>query len=236
MGGEPFGTGAEHLGLRASMIGSPMTDRPATAIVGIPPQPAARLEPNAIGVAQDTVIGMASSAPAATVGLSIAGLAAATAYGAGAILLLTAIPMLIIANAYRRLNLWNANCGATFEWVGRAINPYLGFLTGWLMVAAYIIGTVAEVLLLGPSVLAVFGSSSTSTWQYIAIGAAVGVIMLIIAVVGIKITARAQVGMALVEYLILIGLAVAGLVFVLSHHHGTVLITKGWFSLSGIDG
>jgi amino acid transporter len=213
-----------------------MTDRPAAAIVGIPPQPAARLEPNAIGVAQDTVIGMASSAPAATVGLSLAALAAATAYGSGPILILTAIPMLIIANAYRRLNMWNANCGASFEWVGRAINPYLGFLTGWLMIAAYIIGTVAEVLLLGPSVLAVFGSSSTSTWQYIAIGAAVGIIMLIIAVVGIKITARAQVSMAAVEYLILIGLAVFGLAFVLSHHPGTVPITKGWFSLSGVNG
>ena len=127
-----------------------MTDRPATAIVGIPPQPAARLEPNAIGVAQDTVIGMASSAPAATVGLSLAALAAATAYGSGPILILTAIPMLIIANAYRRLNMWNANCGASFEWVGRAINPYLGFLTGWLMIAAYIIGTVAEVLAARP--------------------------------------------------------------------------------------
>ena len=60
-----------------------MTDRPAAAIVGIPPQPAARLEPDAIGVAQDTVIGMASSAPAATVGLSLAALAVATAYGSG---------------------------------------------------------------------------------------------------------------------------------------------------------
>jgi hypothetical protein len=32
-------------------------------------------------------------------------------------LILTAIPMLIIANAYRRLNLWKANTGASFEWV-----------------------------------------------------------------------------------------------------------------------
>jgi hypothetical protein len=37
------------------------------------PSPVARLEPDAIGVAQDTVIGMASSAPA-TVGLSLAAL------------------------------------------------------------------------------------------------------------------------------------------------------------------
>ena len=145
-----------------------MSEQTASSVAGAMPTPVARLEPDAIGVAQDTVIGMASSAPAATVGLSLLALVTATGYGAGPILLLTAIPMLIIANAYRRLNLWNANCGATFEWVGRAINPYLGYLTGWLMVAAYIIGTVAEVLLLGPSVLAVFGSTSNDTNAYIA--------------------------------------------------------------------
>jgi amino acid transporter len=140
-----------------------MAEQPST-VEGTGLAPAARLEPNAIGVVQDTVIGMASSAPAATIGLSLAALAAATAYGSGPILLLTAVPMLIIANAYRRCNMWNANCGASFEWVGRAIDPYLGFLTGWLMVVAYIIGTVAEILLLGPSVLAVFGSTSPDTW------------------------------------------------------------------------
>ena len=67
---------------------------------------------------QDVVIGMASSAPAASIGLTLAALAATTAYGSGPVILLTAVPMLVIANAYRRLNLWNANCGASFEWVG----------------------------------------------------------------------------------------------------------------------
>ncbi len=140
-----------------------MTEHTATAATPAATLPPARLEPDAIGVAQDTVIGMASSAPAASVGLTLASLALATAYGSGLIIILTAIPMLIIANAYRRLNMWNANCGASFEWVGRAINPYLGFLTGWLMIAAYIIATVSGVEVLGPSVLAVFGSNSTST-------------------------------------------------------------------------
>lgn len=211
-----------------------MANRPAVAETL--PVPATRLAPDAIGVAQDTIIGMASSAPAATIGLSLAALAATTAYASGPILILTAIPMLIIANAYRRCNMWNANCGASFEWVGRAINPYLGFLTGWLMIAAYIIGTVAEILLLGPSVLAVFGSSSTETWAWIGIGSAVGLVMLVIAVVGIRITAHIQVGMALVEYTILIGFAVAGLIAVLGHHAGTFPLTKGWLDLSGIGG
>ena len=53
-----------------------MTDQSAAA-PGTAPSPAARLEPDAIGVAQDTVIGMASSAPAATVGLSLFALVAA---------------------------------------------------------------------------------------------------------------------------------------------------------------
>jgi amino acid transporter len=216
--------------------GEQVTDQPGGAAVRTATAPAARLEPDAIGVAQDTVIGMASSAPAATAGLTLAALAAATAYGSGPILILTAIPMLIIANAYRRLNLWNANCGASFEWVGRAINPYLGFLTGWLMVVAYIIGTVSEVLVLGPSVLAVFGVSNNSAGADIAIGAVLGLIMLAIAVVGIRMTARSQVGIALVEYVILIGFAVAGLVFVLGHHAGTFPITRGWLSPNGIGG
>src|SRR5947207_11707332 len=165
-----------------------MMHQSSTAVTGTAPGPAARLEPDAIGVAQDTVIGMASSAPAATIGLSLAALAAATAYGSGPILILTAIPMLVIANAYRRCNMWNANCGASFEWVGRAINPYLGFLTGWLMVVAYIIATTAEILLLGPSILAVFGSSSTQPWAWLAIGTTLGVVIVVLAVVGLRIS------------------------------------------------
>jgi amino acid transporter len=213
-----------------------MTDQSATAVAGLTPSGETKLEPNAISTAQDTIIGMASSAPAATVGLSLAGLAVATAYGSAPILLITAAAMLVIANSYRRLNLWKANTGASFEWVGRAINPYLGFLTGWLMIVAYILGTVSAVLVLGPSVLAVFGYTGTNTAAYVAIAVVTTLIMLVIAVVGIKITARVQVSMAVVEYGILVGLAVAGIVFVAAKHPGTVHFSSGWLSLNGIGG
>ena len=212
-----------------------MTDRPASSVDVAAPE-STGLEPDAIGVIQDTVIGMAASAPAASVGLTIAGLAAVTAYGSGPVIILTAIPMLVIANAYRRLNMWNANAGASFEWVGRAINPYLGFQTGWLMVAAYILGTISGVEILAPTVLAAFGNSSSNTWGNIAIDTALAVVVLVIAVVGIKITARTQLGMALVEYVILIGFGIAGLVVVLGHHHGSYAMTSGWLSPSGVGG
>src|ERR1700689_3365587 len=83
----------------------------------------ARLEPDAISVAQDTLIGLADTGPTVSVSYSLVLLIGAAAYAGPLILLITAVPMLIIANAYRRLNLWNANCGASFEWVGRASNP-----------------------------------------------------------------------------------------------------------------
>jgi amino acid transporter len=212
-----------------------MTDRPAAGIKVATPGHGG-LEPDAIGVTEDTVIGMAASAPAASVGLTIAFLAAAVAYGSGPIIILTAIPMLVIANAYRRLNMWNANCGASFEWVGRAINPYLGFQAGWLMIAAYILGTISGVEVLAPTVLTAFGSGSSSTWGNIGIDSALGLVMLVIAIVGIKITARTQIGMALIEYVILIGFGIAGLVFVLGHGHGSYHATSGWFSPTGVGG
>jgi amino acid transporter len=208
----------------------------AAAVAEAVPVPETRLRANAIGVAQDTVIGLASSAPAASIGLTIAAIAAATAYGSGPIILVAAVPMLVIANAYRRLNMWNANCGASFEWVGRSINPYLGFLTGWLMVAGYVLGTISGVEILAPNVLAVFGANPNNKASNVMIAIALGVIMVALAVIGIRITARTQVGMALVEYVLLIGFAVAGLVFVLGHHSGTYPITKGWFSLTGVGG
>jgi amino acid transporter len=144
--------------------------------------------------------------------------------------------MLVIANAYRRLNLWNANCGASFEWVGRAINPYLGFMTGWLMMAGTLIGTLSPVLVLGPSVLAVFGASANSTWPNVAIATGVAGVMLVIAVLGIRPTARTQVAIGVVEYLILIVFAIWGLSAMLSRQPGTFHISAAWFSLHGVGG
>jgi amino acid transporter len=206
------------------------------SITGIAPAPATRLEPDAIGVAQDTIIGMANTGPTVSVGFTLAALALAAAYAGGLILILTAIPMLIIANAYRRLNMWNANCGASFEWVGRAINPYLGFMTGWLMITGTLIGSLTPVTVLGPNVLAVFGADSTSKWPNIGIATVICLIVLLIAIIGIRPTARFQVAIAAVEYVILIGFSVAGLIWVLNHHAGSYPITSHWFTLNGIGG
>src|SRR5580692_2384174 len=145
---------------------------------------AGKLTPR-IGLAGDFVIGAANAGPGLSLSVTLAGIVAATAYGSGPVILLCAVPMLIIANAYRRLNAWNANCGAAFTWVGRSITPYLGWLTGWLMIMANLIGNVAAVTVLAPSVLAVAGQNQNARWPNIIIDTAIGVVMIAIAVVGI---------------------------------------------------
>jgi hypothetical protein len=37
---------------------------------------------------------------------------------------------LAIAAAFRRLNRWRVNCGATYVWGGRATPPFYGFARG----------------------------------------------------------------------------------------------------------
>ena len=212
---------------RSAAVPSPL---PVTA--SLPP----KLEADAISAAQDAFIGAALVGPTVSVALTLAALAAATAYGAPVTLALTAIPVLVIANAYRRLNLWNANCGASFEWVGRAINPYLGFLTGWLMVAGTLIGTLSPVVALGPNVLAVFGAPTGGKWDNVLLGTMLTVVMLVISVIGIRLSARTQVSIGIIEYALLITIAGIGLWWVLIRHPGSFPVTRGWFSLNGIGG
>ena len=52
-----------------------MTERLVTAAPDMTTVLPARLEPDAIGAAQDTIIGMANSAPTVAIGHSLAGLA-----------------------------------------------------------------------------------------------------------------------------------------------------------------
>ena len=189
-----------------------------------------------IGLAGDWVIGAANAGPGLSLSVTLAAIVAATAYGSGPVILLCAVPMLIVAAAYRRLNAWNANCGAAFDWVGRSISPYLGWMTGWLMIMANLIGNVAAVTVLAPSVLAVAGQNPNARWPNIFIDTAAGVLMIGIAIIGIRLSASTQLVMAVVEYAIVIGLAIAATVFWAGHHAGSYPPSIGWLSLHGIDG
>ena len=88
------------------------------------------LKQNAIGLADAIIVGMASSGPTASLAVTLAAIVAACSYAGPVAIAVCFLPMLGIALAYRRLNQWRVDCGASYVWAGRAITPYLGFIVG----------------------------------------------------------------------------------------------------------
>jgi amino acid transporter len=195
------------------------------------------LRENAIGLADAIIVGMASSGPTASLAVSLAAIVGAASFAGPITILVCFLPMLGIALAYRRLNRWRVDCGGSYVWVGRAITPYLGFVVGWIMLLGYFLGTISDILPVGPYVLQVVDPGAQNSSVATAISASVWlVIVTVIAYIGIQLTARFQWLLASIEYVILTVFAVVVLVAVLGHHRGTAPFHWSWFSWHSMGG
>jgi len=99
------------------------------------------LKKNAIGYLSNLVIGVASTAPAYSLAATLGFIVAVKGTGthAPAVLLVSFVPMLLIAAAYRFLNRADPDAGTTFAWTTRALGPGLGWINGWVIVLADVI-------------------------------------------------------------------------------------------------
>ena len=105
------------------------------------------LKANAIGFVSCTVIGVASTAPAYSLAVSLGLVALAVGAFSPAIMIVAFIPMLCIAVAYYYMNRADPDCGTSFTWVARAMGPIPGWLAGWGIIVADIVvmASLAEV-------------------------------------------------------------------------------------------
>jgi amino acid transporter len=205
-----------------------------------PSQPAGdrRLKADALRLGDTVVLAMASSGPTQSIAASMAALLVAVAYAGFLPLAICFVPMLGIAIGYQRLNAWQPSAGATYSWVGRALNPHAGFFAGWIMLMYYTIGTVSLTPLLGSYLLSFFSATAASDkYDTALIGTLLNLLVLGVAALGIKLSARFQWGWAIFEYLVLLGFcAVAiGLIYT-GHLHHTVHLAASWFTVSGAGG
>ncbi len=190
-----------------------------------------------VSLRQSVVIGLATSAPGQSTAVALAGMVAVAAYATAPAILLSMLPMLAIALCYQRLNLWEQNCGGPYVWVARAMSPYLGFLVGWSMLVGFVLGSVSDVLPLGPAVLSLFGLNGSGVVGNVLTATLFGAVMTTLASLGLAITARFQLLIAATEYSILAVFSVIAFwaVFV-GHWRGTVHPTLQWLHLSGVGG
>jgi amino acid transporter len=196
------------------------------------------LRAGALRIGDVVVMAMASSGPTQSIAVTMAALLATVSYAALLPIVICFIPMLGIALGYQRLNAWQPSAGATYSWVGRALSPHAGFFAGWIMLMYYSVGTTSLTIPLGTYMLSFFSNSAASnTHAVAAVGTAFDLLVLVVAALGIKPTARFSWGWAVFEYGLLAGLSVAALVGIYGHHlHHAVRVTGSWFTISGAGG
>jgi len=175
------------------------------------------LKANALGLISTTVIGVASTAPAYSLAVSLGLVVAAVGFQAPSIMLLAFVPMLFIAAAYYYMNKADPDCGTSFTWVSKAMGPWAGWITGWTIIVADIVvmASLAEVAAIYTFSLfdidpqtfgtaALFGQDvSLGNVAIVLLGIAFIVVLTAICYLGIEASARTQVVLLSLELLAL---------------------------------
>jgi amino acid transporter len=181
-------------------------------------------------------MGLSSSGPAQTMAVSLAGLVATSGYGGPIPILICLVPMLGIAFAYQRLNRWDQSAGATYTWVARVFNPYLGFLSGWMILLYYTLGTTTLTIPAGVYTLELLAPSLINEhWAVFLAAANWNLLITVFAVAGLKIVVRFEWAIVAFQYAVL--LIVAGVACnELFHGRTAAHFSWDWFSLNGLGG
>jgi amino acid transporter len=212
-----------------------MGEAPVAAPPGAPEEHGTRLRNNALNLLGNVGLALGSAAPTASIALTLAAIVAASSYASPVAILVIGLPMLGIAAAFKRLNRWHVNCGATYQWGARAISPYYGFMVGWLIFLAYFVGVISICLPIGPYLISLFGNAQSRLGEAI-IGSAAVVAVTVVAYIGIRVAAWVQWVLIAIEYIGITILAVYCLVAVFGHHAGSVPFSFSWFSWSSLGG
>lgn len=208
------------------------------------------LRTGALGFASNVVIGVASTAPAYSLAVSLGLVAAAVGLASPAIMWLSFLPMLAIAISYYYMNRADPDCGTSFTWVTSAMGPHLGWLTGWAIIAADVIvmASLAEVAatytfsLFGIDVVAnpilpVVVGSQTIDLSVMGLGIAFVAVLTWICYRGVELSARTQVVLLALELTALTVFAIVALVRVVTAPpEGSVAFSLDWLNPFAIVG
>ncbi|MFZ1925799.1 MAG: amino acid permease, partial [Solirubrobacteraceae bacterium] len=174
------------------------------------------LKKDAIGYLSNLVIGVASTAPAYSLAATLGFIVAVTGVGvhAPAVLLVSFIPMLLIAAAYKYLNRADPDSGTTFAWTTRALGPGTGWVNGWAIFLSDVIVMASLADIAAIYTFKLFGFSELGESKAaIIIGAIVWIaLMTWICYRGIELSARLQTALLGVEVAILAIFSVVALI------------------------
>src|SRR3984885_3464345 len=130
------------------------------------------LRPGALGLLSSVVIAVSSTAPAYSLAATLGLIVAVVGVHSPGTLIVSFLPMLCIAVAFRELNKADPDCGTTFTWTARAFGPRTGWMGGWGIIAADIIVMASLSHIAGRYFLELVGAGAAGTVWGTAVGGA----------------------------------------------------------------
>jgi amino acid transporter len=192
------------------------------------------LRPGALGLLSSVVIAVSSTAPAYGMAATLGVLVLVAGVHSPGMLIVSFLPMLCIAVAFRELNKVDPDCGTTFSWVRRAFGPSAGWLGGWGLVVADVIVMSSLAQIAGRYTFLLFGAdrlASSPLWVTVA-GVLFIAVLTWVCYRGIEVSARLQQVLLAIELLVLCVFSVVALVRVGTGHAlaGAAKPTLDWFN------
>jgi amino acid transporter len=193
------------------------------------------LKRDAIGYLSNLVIGVASTAPAYSLAATLGFIVAVPGMGlhAPAVLLVSFIPIVLIAFGYKFLNRADPDCGTTFAWATRAMGPYIGWINGWAIFVADVIVMASLSVIASTYTYLLFGwSGGANSTFWILVGSTVWIaLMTWICWRGIELSARVQQILLAAEIAVLAAFAIVAIVKVYANAPAnSVRISADWFN------
>jgi amino acid transporter len=194
------------------------------------------LKSGALGLISATTMGVASTAPAYSLAVTLGLVVAFVGLHAPVVAVLAFIPIFLTSIGYSELNKADPDCGTTFTWGTRAFGPKTGWAGGWAIVAADVLCMASLAQVAGQYVFLLFGSTSigdnaTSGWVLL-VGLIWLALMTYICYRGIEVSAALQRVLLGIELLMLVVLAITALVKVYGGNHpaSSIHVAWSWFN------
>jgi amino acid transporter len=199
-----------------------------------------RLKTNTLNLFDSTIIATSSVAPAYSVAATLALIVAFVGLSSPATILVSFVPVLFIAFAYYYLNRMDPNCGASYSWISRTLSPYVGWLSGWVQLAANVLFCASAPIVAGVYTMRLLNSifpgqitADAAGNKYIiaVVGIAWLALVTFMVVRGIRLTANFQWLLVALEYLIVLGFAVLAFVKIISGQTAAANpVSASWFN------
>ncbi len=168
------------------------------------------LRRDALGVGSSTAIGIASTAPAYSLAVSVGLLAGYTGAAAPLVLAVSAIPVILVALCFRELNRAEPDCGTTFRWTEHAFGLGTGRMVGWttVMACVLVMSNLAQVAAVYTYVLLGLDGAAESRLAQAGLGTAFILVMALLAYRGIRVAATTQFVLLTIEVVALLWFAI----------------------------